>query len=352
GGFTGPVSLSVSGLPSGASASFTPNPATTSSTFALTTSASTPDGAYALTIAADRGGSLAHTTTVSLVVTTPPDFTLSASPSSLAVALGGSTSPTRSSSDPGGFTGPVSLSVSGLPSGASGSFTPNPATTSSTSTFAVTTSGGTPDGTYALTIAGVSGGSLTHTTTVSLVVTTPPDFRLSASPSSLSVAPGGSTSYTVTINPTGGFSGPVSLSVSGLPSGASASFTPNPATTSSTFALTTSASTPDGTYALTIRSEERRGGTDSTTGSPVVTTPTDFRLSASPASHSMSAGGSTGYTVTITPTGGFSGPVSLSVSGLPSGASASFTPNPATTSSTFALTTSASTPDGTYALTI
>src|SRR5205814_8238249 len=105
----------------------------------------------------------------------------------------------------------------------------------SSSTFALTTSASTPDGTYALTIAGVSGGSLTHTTTVSLVVTTPPDFRLSASPASLSVAPGGSTSYTVTITPTGGFSGPVSLSVSGLPSGASASFTPNPATTSSTF---------------------------------------------------------------------------------------------------------------------
>src|SRR5205814_7435878 len=104
-----------------------------------------------------------------------------------------------------------------------------------------------------LTIAGVSGGSLTHTTTCSLVVTTPPDCTLSASPSSLSGAPGGSTSYTVTINPTGAFTGPVSLSVSGLPSGASASFTPNPATTSSTFALTTSGSTPDGTYALTDR---------------------------------------------------------------------------------------------------
>src|SRR5439155_14508995 len=85
-----------------------------------------------------------------------------------------------------------------------------------------------------------------------LVVNTPPDFTLSASPSSLSVAPGGSTSYTVTINPTSGFTGPVSLSVSGLPSGASGSFTPNPATTSSTLALTTSASTPDGTYTLTI----------------------------------------------------------------------------------------------------
>src|SRR5213079_936060 len=264
--------------------------------------------------------------TVSLVITTPPDFRLSASPASQTVSASGSTSYTVTITPTGGFSGPVSLSVSGLPSGASASFTPNPATTSST--FALTTSASTPGGTYALTIAGVSGGSLTHTTTVSLVVTTPPDFTLSASPSSLSVAPGGSTSYTVTITPRGGFSGPVSLSVSGLPSGASASFTPNPATTSSTFAVTTSASTPDGTYTLTIAGVSGGSLTHTTTVSLVVTTPPDFTLSASPSSLSVAPGGSTSYTVTINPTSGFTGPVSLSVSGLPSGASASFTPNP------------------------
>jgi hypothetical protein len=67
-----------------------------------------------------------------------------------------------------------------LPSGASASFTPNPATTSST--LALTTNASTPDGTYALTIAGVSG--MTHTTTVSLTVmaggTVPYDNRVSS----------------------------------------------------------------------------------------------------------------------------------------------------------------------------
>src|SRR5207247_1316020 len=64
-----------------------------------------------------------------------------------------------------------------------------------------------------------------------------PEFTLSASPSSRTVAPGGSTSYSVTITPTGGFSGQVTLSVSGLPSGATGSFNPNPATASSTLAV-------------------------------------------------------------------------------------------------------------------
>ena len=178
-----------------------------------------------------------------------PDFTLSVSPSIGTVTQGGSTSYSVTISPVGGFTGQVTLSVSGLPTGANASFIPNPATASST--LSVTTSMSTLAGAYTLTITGVN-GSLTHTTTVTLVVTPPPDFTLSASPSSQTVTPGGSTSYGVTISPTGGFNGQVTLSVSGLPSGATGFFTPNPATASSTLSVTTTTSTLPGTYTLTI----------------------------------------------------------------------------------------------------
>src|SRR5205823_13890254 len=90
---------------------------------------------------------------------------------------GGSTSYSVTISPTGGFSGQVNLSVGGLPSGASGSFAPNPATASST--LSVTTGTGTPVGTYTLTITGVS-GSLMHTTTVSLVVTSPVHSLLDA----------------------------------------------------------------------------------------------------------------------------------------------------------------------------
>ena len=79
-----------------------------------------------------------------------------------------------------------------------------------------------------------------------------PDFALAALPASQTVTQGGSTSYTVTITPSNGFNSPVSLSVSGLPAGASAGFNPNPAGSSSTLSLTTAASTPAGSYPLTI----------------------------------------------------------------------------------------------------
>src|SRR5437867_5627228 len=95
-------------------------------------------------------------------------------------------------------------------------------------------------------------GPLDPPPTVAVVVVPPLDITLSASPASRAVAPGGATSYSVTIGPTGGFSGQVTLSVSGLPGGGNGTFSPNPAGASSTLSVTTSASTPTGTYTLTI----------------------------------------------------------------------------------------------------
>src|SRR5437773_1928543 len=95
-------------------------------------------------------------------------FAIGASPSSQTVVAGASTSYTVAVTPINGFAGQVTFTVSGLPTGATGSFAPNPATTSST--LSVTTSTSTPVGTYTLTITGVGGG-LTRTTTVELIVT-------------------------------------------------------------------------------------------------------------------------------------------------------------------------------------
>lgn len=57
-----------------------------------------------------------------------------------------------------------------------------------------------------------------------------PNFTLSVSPQSATVRRGQSANYTVTLTPQNGFSTAVSLSCSGLPSGTSCSFSPNPVT--------------------------------------------------------------------------------------------------------------------------
>ncbi|MEJ7696455.1 MAG: hypothetical protein WKF78_07540 [Candidatus Limnocylindrales bacterium] len=60
------------------------------------------------------------------------------------------------------------------------------------------------------------------------------------------------------------------------------------------------------------------------------------------------AGLTASYTVSITPSGGFTGSVNLSVSGMPTGAGWLFSPNPATSLSTLSVTTSGTTSTGTY----
>jgi serine protease AprX len=116
----------------------------------------------------------------------------------------------------------------------------------------VTTSASTPAGSYPVTITGTD-GTRTHTTSVQLVVQAPtPDFTLTASPTSRTVTRGASTTYAITVNKVNGFAGSVSLSVAGRPSRTTGSFSPNPATSTSTLTIGTRSNTTRGTYALTI----------------------------------------------------------------------------------------------------
>ncbi|MFE6614045.1 M28 family peptidase [Amycolatopsis sp. NPDC057786] len=83
---------------------------------------------------------------------------------------------------------------------------------------------------------------------------TGPDFSLGLSPSSGTVQAGQSTTVTVNTATTSGAAQAVSLSASGLPAGATATF--NPASVqsggSSTLTIATSASTPNGTSTITV----------------------------------------------------------------------------------------------------
>src|SRR3984893_5850889 len=203
---------------------------------------------------------------------TTSDFSISASPSSQTVTAGNSTTYTVTIGALNGFTGTVTLGASGLPTGATASFSPATISGSGTSTLTVTTASTTPAGTSTVTITGTS-GSLTHSTTTSLVVSAASDFSISVSPSSQTVTAGNSTTYTVTIGALNGFTGTVALGASGLPTGATASFSPATISNSgtSTLTVTTASTTPAGTSTLTITGTSG-SLTHSTTTSLVVTT--------------------------------------------------------------------------------
>ncbi|MGA2867169.1 MAG: S53 family peptidase [Verrucomicrobiota bacterium] len=178
-----------------------------------------------------------------------------------------------------------------------------------------------------------------------------PDFSVSVTPTSQTVAPGSTASYTVTVASLGGFSDMVAFSASGLPSDASASFDPVSVSGSGSSTLTF-ASSIGGTYTITITGTSG-ALTHTATVTLVVATP-DFSLSASPASRTVRHGSSTTYTVNVTPSGGFSGTVALDATGLPTGATATFSPASINTSgfSTMTVRTSNRTGRQSYTLTI
>ena len=115
-----------------------------------------------------------------------PDFSLSANPNTLTIAQGSQGTSTITVTPLDGFSGSVTLSTSGLPSGVTSQFNPNP--TTSTSTLTLTASATATTGTSTVTITGVS-GALTHNTTLSLTVTqTSGGPVVSLSPTSLTFA--------------------------------------------------------------------------------------------------------------------------------------------------------------------
>lgn len=188
-----------------------------------------------------------------------PDFALSASPTSLTVTQGSSGASTISTTVSNGFNSSVALSISGLPSGVTASFSPAsiaaPGSGSSTLTFTASSTATT--GTFNTTVT-ATGGGLTHTTTIPLTVNaaTAPNFTISASPTSLSVAAGGTGTSTISTTVSGGFNSAVSLSASGLPAGVTAAFSPAsiaaPGSGSSTLTFTASSTAATGTSTITI----------------------------------------------------------------------------------------------------
>jgi hypothetical protein len=170
------------------------------------------------------------------------------------------------------------------------------------------------------------------------------DFSVSPSPTSQTVAAGQAASYTVTVARTNGFSSTVAFSISGLPAGTTATFTPSSLDTTAnsiTLKLQTSTSTPAGTYTPTISAT---GANVTHTASITLVVRTaqspDFTIAAAPAGQTVPLGADAQYAININRSGGFTGPVSFAVSGLPSKATASFGPLSPVAGSTTTLTVS------------
>jgi len=180
-------------------------------------------------------------------------------------------------------------------------------------------------------------------------------FGLAATVLSKTVTAGGNTTFPISINRTGGFSGVVDLSISGLPSGMTASFSDDPTTgNSSTLTINVANNVAAGDYPITVRG--RSGNLQDELRLTVKvsnpTVPATFGLAAKPANLAIRQGATGSSTIEVIKSGGFSANVALTASNLPSGVTAKFTPASTSSQSKLTLTVAKSATPGNYELTI
>jgi subtilisin family serine protease len=98
-----------------------------------------------------------------------PDFTIGIQPGSATIKRGRTVSYTVTVGAQNGFAGTVSLSVAGLPAGATSSFTPAAVSGSGSATLRITPAPTTPRGSVVFSVTGTS-GSLVHSASATLTV--------------------------------------------------------------------------------------------------------------------------------------------------------------------------------------
>src|SRR5213083_301784 len=342
--------------------------------FTIYTSPQTPLATYNVAVTG-TSGSLSHSAPVTFTVvsSSPSDFTISANPTNQTVRAGSTAKSQIVLSSVNGFGGTISLTTSAPPLCVScPGWTINPSSVTlspggtAASTLTFYTYAGSPGSTWVVSVTGTS-GSLSHSVSVTFTIVpsgSTSDFSMTANPNSLTIPAGSSGTSSIVVTSLNGFDGTVNLYTSPSP------LCPSPQCSHWTINPTSVDLTPNSTakatltiYAGTLGQSGNVTvyGTSGNLSHSVVLSfkvsqPPDFTLTVSPSSSSVSRGGSTTFTVTINGTNGFNETVSLSASVSPLLRHGPTTSLPSTVGpysrSTLAVSTSRSTPLGSYAITI
>jgi hypothetical protein len=236
-----------------------------------------------------------------------------------------------------------------MPTGVTAAFSPTSSTTSSVVTFTVAAS--TVAGSYPITITGTSGTVPTATTSITLTVTSTGGFTLKPSATTLSVAPGASGTDTITVTDISPFTGTVAFTAGAL-TGVTVTFSPTSSATSTVATIAVAATVAPGSYPITITGTS---GTLTPVAASITLTVTgtpNFTLAASPASLTVALPGTITSTIAVTDENGFTGSVTFAASGLPTGETAAFVPTSSATSSVVTFTAASTATAGTATITI
>jgi len=270
-------------------------------------------------------------------IKTTPYFVLTVTPTTLTIFGGQQGQFSGRAIALNGYQGQVTLSCTGTTPPSQCASSPNPVSpTSSGAAFTLTVSGS--DGSYSFDVQGVDTNQLKFTFPLSLNVV---DFALTApSPSSITASiPNSSPPVQFQVKASGPFNGTVNLACSGLPSGAACNFQPSSAVTptestpvSVTLTISTSSSTPSGTFPVTITGTTT-GGPQETQGLTLtVTNLVDYKLAIASTSQSAAEtakGAQAAFSGTLTALNGYSSAVTLTCAAGTTAPPPSCTANPA-----------------------
>lgn len=339
---------------------------TNTSSLTVTTTELTPAGNYTIVITGSADfltygePQRVHTWAITVRVS---GFYLSA-PMFKSVIRGKSTTVNVGVQSVGTFSSTVTLTASNVPIGMTATYNPAsvlpPPGGLGSSILTISTLSSLSEGTYYLTLRGTS-GLLQSSQSIGIRVG---DFNIDATPASRTAEQNSTATYAVTATSSDDYSALMSLAVTGVPSGVTATFAPSsilipPASSnSSTLSLAISSTAPVGTYNLLINGTS---GTQSHTTNVtlVIIAAPDFTLSISPTSATVRNGSSTTFTITVFSVNSFNSPVTLTVALPPaSGASGSISPSSVTpppnglATATLTVTTAATAPAGSGTMTV
>ena len=246
----------------------------------------------------------------------------------------------------GAFYEPISFSCANLPPGVTCNFFPSSVLRSPEYTLALTVSAdlNTAPGTYTFQVNSTTASqSSPRVLSVSLNVTSNPDFSLKVTSQPGSTTPGSSATGQVTLSPVGNYTGPVSLFCStsfitcSLSPAGPLTFAGTPIVVNVTASVGSYFPYPSPAGASTI-TLTATGPSTATHYVSIDFPVADFTLTPRTPSSSIRAGQPGQYELFVSPVGiPFTNPVSFSCSGLPKGAACSFSPATVTPNSSPAI---------------
>jgi hypothetical protein len=212
----------------------------------------------AVTAGVKTGTALSARVTVPTTVLAPPTLAITSASSALTLVQGKSVTDLFSLAGNASYSGAAAMSITGLPTGMTATWSASsvPMTgAAGTSTLTLAGTSATVVGTYSLTVT-ATGDGLTVTKGITVQVVQAPAVQLTIGTPTLtfSRSAGGTESIATTV--VGGLSSAVTLSVTGLPAGVSATFARSsfvaPGTGTTTLTFTCAATAKAGASTITI----------------------------------------------------------------------------------------------------